>query len=97
MIWLFGILRIDREPTPYERFLFNWIFVPWMVLGLLAFLVSSSLGRNECKSACLTQEYADFLYFPRDKYRLRPESCVCFTEEEAKQPHGMKGGTDIWQ
>ena len=97
MIWLFGILRIDREPTPYEKFLFKWIFAPLMVLGTLMIFVSSSLGRNECESACLAQGYADFLYSPAGKYRIQPESCVCFTEEEARQPPGMKGGTDIWE
>jgi hypothetical protein len=97
MIWLFQLFRIDREPTSFELFLFKWIFMPFLVFSVIVIFISSSVGRNKCESACITEGYADYMYAPSRNYGLVPESCVCFTEEEASRPLGMKEGADIWE
>jgi hypothetical protein len=81
---------ITRKPTSIEWWLFKWIFLPILGVGIFIALVNQSVNLKECKNICVSKGYEFSNYTPPNRVGFG-EKCFCIdTSKVSKDSDGKR-------
>jgi len=86
----------DKTPVSFELFIFKWMFLPALALGLFLVFLKVSEGRKKCENICLEKEFSDFRYVPSGRYGIGGNECYCLTEEESTTKNRIPQGVRVF-
>jgi len=86
--------RLNKDPTSFENWIFNKIFVPMIILISIfvgiPLMYDSISYRNSCEELCFKKGSLSF------KVAIKPRRCFCYLSEEQMTKGAYETRTQVY-